>query len=134
MPFRTLLPPRTILFASRRSIHRTPLSSVSPINTTILAPAAPYSDWRGTRPEDAAVERAKKGDTTDPETEGAWKGMKEKAEGYGNDKRKSQATTERDQHQVTKKLEKEHPKAPRPIIGMTDERGEVSAKGVWELG
>ncbi|KAF3490763.1 uncharacterized protein GIQ15_00280 [Arthroderma uncinatum] len=43
-----------------------------------------------------------------------------------DDKSKSQATTEKDQKGSTRKAEEEFPKAPKPVIGMTDERGEVS--------
>lgn len=130
MPFRTPLPPRISLLAGPRSIRRTPLPST---RTATVTPAAPYGDWRGTRAEDNAVDRSKKGDTTDPQTQGANAGLKEKKEGNGaNDQKTSQATTERDQRQTTKKSEKEFPKAPRPIIGLTDERGEVSALAKWD--
>lgn len=38
----------------------------------------------------------------------------------------SSATTERDLGRNAKRAKEEHPKSPEPIIGMNDERGEVS--------
>lgn len=73
------------------------------------------------------MNRVKKGDTTDPQTEATRSGLKEKEEKKGlHDLSKSQSTTERDQQKSTCKTEEEFPKAPKPVIGMTDERGEVS--------
>lgn len=90
-------------------------------------PTAHLSSWRGTGTEDQSVNRVKKGDITDPQTEATRSGRKEKEEKNDlNDMSKSQSTTERDQHNSTSKTEKEFPKAPKPVIGMTDERGEVS--------
>lgn len=74
--------------------------------------------------------RAQKGDKTDPETENIAGGQKEKAkaeaEGGETDQPMSQATSERPQSKSKEAAEKEFPKAPRPIIGMNDERGRVS--------
>ncbi|WEW56813.1 hypothetical protein PRK78_002268 [Emydomyces testavorans] len=126
MLFKARFPSSSTLLARRyKLIHPTPLSSLSIPKATTATPAARYGDWRGTRSEDHSVNRSKKGDHTDPETEGTRAGQKEKEEGNGvADKTKSQATTERDQNRSTEKTEEEFPKAPRPIIGLTDERGE----------
>ncbi|KAK2855679.1 hypothetical protein FQN49_004950 [Arthroderma sp. PD_2] len=88
---------------------------------------AQLSSWKGAGTEDQNTNRVKRGDVTDPQTEATKSGQKEKQEGNRvNDKSKSQATTERDQKDSTRKTEEEFPKAPKPVIGMTDERGEVS--------
>ncbi|EGE00686.1 hypothetical protein TESG_07982 [Trichophyton tonsurans CBS 112818] len=90
-------------------------------------PTAHLSSWRGSGAEDQSVNRVKKGDITDPQTEATRSGRKEKEEKEGlHDLSKSQSTTERDQQKSTSKTEEEFPKAPKPVIGMTDERGEVS--------
>lgn len=76
--------------------------------------------------KDHAVDRAKRGDTTDPTTDAAAAGMKEREEKEGQaDRSKSQATTQRQGSQEADKAKKEHPNAPSPIIGMNDERGRV---------
>ncbi|EFQ97123.1 hypothetical protein MGYG_00166 [Nannizzia gypsea CBS 118893] len=94
-------------------------------------PTAHLSSWRGTSTEDQSVNRVKKGDITDPQTEATRSGRKEKGKKSGlDDMSKSQSTTERDQQNSTSKAEKEFPKAPKPVIGMTDERGEVSTNGM----
>ncbi|PKY08919.1 hypothetical protein P168DRAFT_323965 [Aspergillus campestris IBT 28561] len=75
--------------------------------------------------KDHAVDRAKRGDTTDPTSDAAAAGMKEREEREGQaDRSKSQATTQRQGSQEAEKAKKEHPNAPTPIIGMNDERGE----------
>lgn len=86
-----------------------------------------FQEWKGSSTEDHAVNRAEKNDTTDPEVEGVATGRAEKQRNSGiADSTKSGATTERDLGQKAKKAKKEHPKSPEPIIGMNDERGEVS--------
>ncbi|KAM5434293.1 hypothetical protein MferCBS31731_006788 [Microsporum ferrugineum] len=90
-------------------------------------PSARLNSWRGTGTEDESTNRLKKGDVTDPQTEATKSGRKEKGEkDRADDKAESQAITERDQKGSTRKTEEEFPKAPKPVIGMTDERGEVS--------
>lgn len=43
------------------------------------------------------------------------------------DNTKSQATTERGGRKQERKAKEEHPAAPKPIIGMNDERAQVNA-------
>lgn len=91
-----------------------------------LIPAARLADWKGTDKRDHGVNRAKNGDATDPISSAVKSGLKEKNKGNGvKDKTKSQATTERDEQNSRENAEKEFPKAPRPIIGVQDERGKV---------
>lgn len=75
------------------------------------------------------MERSKgKRDITDPQTESSASGLKEKKESAGvADGSKQAAVTEREGLKQERQAKKEHPKAPEPIIGMNDERGEVSA-------
>lgn len=92
------------------------------------------TDWKGSRNTDHAVNRINKGDTTDPTTEQAKSGQEAKKEGNGvKDKSKSQATTQRDPTQSKKRTEEEHPEAPKPVIGMADERGKVSVNLMFSV-
>lgn len=83
--------------------------------------------WTGSKGKDHSLDRSKRGDTTDPMAKGSAAGLKEREETKnGKDKSKSNAMTERNNAGSTKKTEKEFPEAPKPIIGMSDERGKVS--------
>lgn len=87
----------------------------------------PVQEWKGSSSEDHAVNRTKRKDTTDPETENSAKGQAEREEYDGiAEKSKSQATTQRDLGQHNKRAKEEHPAAPEPVIGMNDEKGRVS--------
>jgi len=77
--------------------------------------------------EEHAVHRTQRNDTTDPETEASSEGMAERGENEGiADGNKSQATTERGGLKHQRRAKEEFPKAPEPVIGMNDERAEVS--------
>ena len=109
-------------------LRPSPRASLKPI---ILRSS--YTDWRGTREEDHGLNRVQKGDTADPQTDAMKGGQEERekaAQNRGNDNAKSQATKEKDQSRSKEKIEKEFPEAPRPIIGMNDERGRVGVSGV----
>ncbi|RMJ26809.1 hypothetical protein PHISP_02351, partial [Aspergillus sp. HF37] len=81
--------------------------------------------WTGSSGSEHSVAKAQKGDHTDPEASASEAGMKEQAESHGiANNTKSHATTERDGLHHQRKAKKEHPKAPEPVIGMNDERGE----------
>lgn len=86
-------------------------------------------EWKGSSTDDHAVERSKhKRDITDPQTESSASGLKEKKESWGvADESKQGGVTEREGLKEERQAKKEHPKAPEPIIGMNDEKGEVSA-------
>lgn len=73
------------------------------------------------------MSRARKHDETDPEAASSASGIREREENRNiADDTKSQATTERDGLKFERKAKKEHPNAPEPVIGMNDERAEVS--------
>lgn len=73
------------------------------------------------------MNRVRKHDETDPETAASAFSIKEREDNRNiADDNKSQATTERDGLKYERKAKAEHPKAPEPIIGMNDERAEVS--------
>ncbi|KAJ5682538.1 hypothetical protein N7462_005703 [Penicillium macrosclerotiorum] len=96
--------------------------------TYIASSSRVYSlpkDWKGTQPEESTIKRAKAGDATDPSAAATAAGMKEREvnEGVADDS-KSQGTTERGGRKHGEKAKREHPKAPEPIIGMNDERGQ----------
>lgn len=74
-----------------------------------------------------AVNRAQNNDTTDPGTKASSEGMADRMESEGiADPTKSEATTERGGLKAERKAKEEHPKAPEPVIGMNDERANVS--------
>ncbi|PYH99685.1 hypothetical protein BO71DRAFT_394169 [Aspergillus ellipticus CBS 707.79] len=82
-------------------------------------------EWKGKGSEEHTVNRTKKRDVTDPTTEASASGMKDRAESEGvADGSKSQATTSRGGKKHAEKAKQEHPKAPEPVIGMNDERGQ----------
>ncbi|RAL13204.1 uncharacterized protein BO97DRAFT_442637 [Aspergillus homomorphus CBS 101889] len=83
------------------------------------------SSWVGTNQDDHAVNRQKKRDTTDPETDASSAGLKDREEKHGlPDSSKPQGATERGGLKHERKAKSEHPKAPEPILGMNDERGQ----------
>lgn len=86
-----------------------------------------FQDWKGSSTQDHATNRASRNDITDPAVEGVARGKEERKENIGiADATKSGATTERDLGKNSKRAKEENPKAPEPIIGMSDERGHVS--------
>ena len=51
-----------------------------------------------------------------------------KRERVGDNENESQATTEKDSGNQNQQAQKDHPEAPGPVIGMNDERGQVSLR------
>ncbi|KAL4779467.1 hypothetical protein BJX76DRAFT_361768 [Aspergillus varians] len=86
-------------------------------------------DWKGSSGENHATHRVQKEkDRTDPQTIGASRSMKDREQNFGKaNSGQSSAATETGGRENEKKAKKDHPKAPEPIIGMNDERGQ---KGV----
>lgn len=90
--------------------------------------------WSGTSTEDHALDRTKRGDITDPQMESALSGQQERAENeFIADRSKSQATTERDLGSNNRRAKEQYPKAPEPVIGANDEKGEVSLLLPFEI-
>lgn len=86
-----------------------------------------WQDWKGSSTQDHAANKTNRSDINDPETEAVQQGREERTRNEGiADATMSGATTERDLRQNNIKAKKEHPHAPDPIIGMNDEKGEVS--------
>lgn len=85
-------------------------------------------DWEGSSKEKHTTHRVKEEkDYTDPQTIGASRTMQDREENYGvGNTGMSNAATERGGLKNEKATKKEHPKAPEPIIGMNDERAQVS--------
>ncbi|OKL64490.1 hypothetical protein UA08_00872 [Talaromyces atroroseus] len=84
-----------------------------------------FQEWKGSSTQDHAINRASRNDITDPEVEGVASGREERKQNASvADATKSSATTERDLGQNAKKAKQEFPKAPEPVIGMSDERGQ----------
>lgn len=85
-------------------------------------------EWRGTSTDDHAINRTKKHDITDPQMESTQSGQGERERNEAiADASKSSSTTERDVNKSQERAKKEHPHAPEPVIGVNDEKGEVSS-------
>ncbi|PGH11537.1 hypothetical protein AJ79_04794 [Helicocarpus griseus UAMH5409] len=108
---------------------RLSLRSPARLQTKLSATSVRYR-WTGSKEKEHSLDRSKRGDTTTPITEGTTGGIKEREEaekGVPDNKAKSQATTEQNHSDTKKKAQKEYPEAPKPVIGMTDERGKHMA-------
>lgn len=119
-------PPRSFVFVT--PVQLTVQSAIPrALGSTVQCYSVIFSDWKGSSKHDNARERAEKGDKNDPAAEASAVGMEERYVNEGvPDSTKSQAATERGGRKFEKKAKEEHPNAPKPIIGMNDERAEVS--------
>ncbi|CAI7578954.1 unnamed protein product [Penicillium palitans] len=115
------------------SISRQPWRVIPPLQSAIHRPFlraqlgvrdySIFEDWKGSSAEDHTRKRSKKGDTEDVHSEAAASGLKERKTNQGlADETKSHGTTERGGTKYGRKAKEEHPKAPEPVIGMSDER------------
>ncbi|KAL4934152.1 uncharacterized protein BDV17DRAFT_2009 [Aspergillus undulatus] len=86
-------------------------------------------DWKGSSGEKHTTHRVEiEKDRTDPQTIASDRSMKDREQNFGGGASgESDATTETGGRQNEKKVKKDHPKAPEPVIGMNDERAQ---KGV----
>lgn len=83
--------------------------------------------WSGSSNADHTVVRTEKHDHTDPQTIASAASMKERENNRNiADDTLSQATTEREGVKFGRRAKRDHPNAPEPVIGMNDEKGEVS--------
>lgn len=105
--------------SSSSFLLRRPLSTTAP---TFAKDTHSTPGWEGRGTEGHAVNRSQH----DPVSKGAQQGIKDKQQG-GED---SQAISQKG-GSANKKAEQEHPEAPQPVIGMNEERGEVSL--VWSV-
>lgn len=81
--------------------------------------------WEGRHGDDHAVKR----DRLDVQGDASQEGMKQHEEG----KEGSQAISRKDEGSHNERAQKDHPKAPQPVIGMNDERGSVSFQTISGL-
>ena len=120
---------RNILVRHRPSIRAEPFSAR---RTAIYAPGGVqykslFNDWKGSSTEDHSTKRSKNWDTNEPTSDAAASGMKERERNEGiADDTKSAGMTERGGRKESREAKQEHPEAPEPIIGMNDERAQVS--------
>lgn len=103
---------RTNLRKVLRTSHLTP---------NHLRLASGTSDWTGRQPQEHVTNKK---DELNVQSSASKAGQDERAKGNAND---SQATTEEDAGNQNKQAKKDHPEAPGPVIGMNDERGQVSS-------
>jgi len=82
-------------------------------------------DWSGRQTEENVANR---GDELDVQSGASQSGKRERESG---DEKQSQATTEKDAGNQNEQAKKDHPEAPGPVIGMNDERGQVSLG--WDM-
>lgn len=129
--FLTPRPPRPCLLPLQSILQPAGVPTPGSVRARLKSDATNYppitSGWTGTSTDDHAINRTRKGDITDPQMESALSGQEERAENeFIADRTKSQATTERDLRHSNRRAKEENPEAPEPIIGMNDEKGEVS--------
>ena len=79
-------------------------------------------DWSGRKADEHVSNRK---DELDVQSAASQSGHRERATG---DEKQSQATTEKDSGNQNEQAQRDHPEAPGPVIGMNDERGQVSFK------
>ncbi|MCJ1374443.1 hypothetical protein MMC20_005675 [Loxospora ochrophaea] len=79
-----------------------------------------HSEWEGRQPEEHVTNRE---DELDIQSGASKSGKRDRAVDSGH----SQATTEKDHGSQNERAAKDHPEAPKPVIGMNDERGQTSA-------
>lgn len=115
---------RSLRSPTVRTALRTPSLSLSRFYATGT------SDWSGRQPSEHATNR---GDELDVQSGASQSGKRERASGDAN---QSQATTQKDSGEGTTQNEqakKDLPEAPDVVIGMNDERGQVSASDLgWD--
>lgn len=109
MPVPGLSLPRAA--ALRPNVPRTPPTLLRPLT----ASGPPLSAWTGRTPEDHAVNRT---DEQDVQSQPSQQGMREKKKGDSH----SHGIAEKG-GEYNKKAEEDKPQAPKPVIGMNDERG-----------
>ena len=112
--FRTCARAQTLTSPTLRTTHR----SLPPI--VQHRSASGTSDWSGRQPQEHVSNRK---DELDVQSGASQSGKRERAGGNENE---SQATTEKDSGNQNEQAKKDHPEAPGPVIGMNDERGQVS--------
>lgn len=105
---------RTLLHTTSGSFPRS-LSSLTQFRF-----ASATSDWSGRQPEEHVTNRK---DELDVHSGASQSGKRERV---GDNENESQATTEKDSGNQNQQAQKDHPEAPGPVIGMNDERGQVS--------
>jgi hypothetical protein len=100
----------------RPAVLRPNLSRSSPILLRPISTSGPpLGAWTGRTPEDHAVNRT---DEKDVQSKQSQQGMREKANGDSPSIGISENGGE-----YNKKAEQDKPRAPKPVIGMNDERG-----------
>ena len=86
--------------------------------------ASGTSDWSGRQPQEHVSNRK---DELDVQSGASQSGKRERVGGNENE---SQGTTEKDSGSQNQQAKKDHPEAPGPVIGMNDERGQVSLRSL----
>ena len=79
-----------------------------------------FRKWEGRKADEHVVNRE---DELDVHSEASQSGMREREK---DDPDHSQGTSEKDKGKHNERAEKDHPEAPKPVIGMNDEKGGVS--------
>ena len=92
------------------------LPTLSTIHPNRLA-----STWQGRQPEEHVTNRK---DSLDVHASASKSGKEDRV--AESSEQKSSATSEKDHGNQNERAQKDHPEAPGPVIGMNDERGQVS--------
>lgn len=80
------------------------------------------SDWSGRQPQEHVSNRK---DELDVQSGASQSGKRERA---ADNENASQGTSEKDSGNQNEQAQKDHPEAPGPVLGMNDERGQVSLR------
>ena len=104
---------------------RSPLFRPSPRSVTVPASTRYFAqgrdpEWSGRQASEHVTNR---GDELDVQSGASQSGKRERA---SSDEKQSQGATEKDKGNQNEQAKKDHPEAPGPVIGMNDERGQVS--------
>lgn len=93
--------------------------------TSLRTASTTTKDWKGRQPSEHVTNRK---DGLDIQSAASNAGQKDRSKGVPDESSSghSQATTEKDKGNQNEQAQKDHPEAPGPVIGMNDERGQVS--------
>ena len=114
----------SLTFRTLRLSHLRTSPRIFPTTITTRS-ASGTSDWTGRKTDEHVANR---GDELDVQSGASQSGKRERASG---DEKQSQGATEKDKGNQNEQAKKDHPEAPGPVIGMNDERGQVSILVVW---
>ena len=111
---------------SRAIARQRPILPVNQSLTPVRFAGSATKDWEGRQANEHTTNRD---DSLNIHSSASNAGQADRAKGDGG---QSGATSQQDKGNQNEQAEKDHPEAPKPVIGMNDERGGVSVHStVW---